>query len=73
MSSGSEPEIYLRGVIPHTLIYGGLGHRPPPYEELIFSVSIAVLDVDFWEECSHMIFRCISLYVKHTLLPQLLV
>ena len=35
MSTGSEPDIYLRGVIPHTLIYGGLGHRPPPYEELI--------------------------------------
>ena len=34
-SSGSEPKIYLRGVTPHTLIHGGLGHRPPPFEELI--------------------------------------
>ena len=33
-SSGSEPKIYLRGVTPHTLIHGGLGHRPLLCEEL---------------------------------------
>ena len=34
-SSGGEPKIYLRGVTPHKLIHGGLGHRPLLYEELV--------------------------------------
>ena len=39
MSSGSEPKIHLRGLTPHMLIYGGLGHHPLPFEELVFSCS----------------------------------
>ena len=34
-SSGGEPKIYLRGVTPHTLIHGGLGHRHLLCEDLI--------------------------------------
>ena len=49
-SSGGEPKIYLRGVTPHTLLHGGLGHRPPPYEELIlFGSYLGVLDLSLWE------------------------
>ena len=40
-SSGGEPKIYLCGVTPHTLIHGGLGHRPLLCEELIlFGLSL---------------------------------
>ena len=50
MSSGCEPKIHLRGVTPHTLLHGGLGHRPPPYEELIlFGSYLGVLDLSLWE------------------------
>ena len=34
-SSSLGPKIYLRGAIQHTLIYGGLGHRPLLSEELM--------------------------------------
>ena len=34
-SNGGEPKIYLRGVTPHTLIHGGLGHRHLLCEDLI--------------------------------------
>ena len=45
-SSGGEPKIYLRGVTPHILIHGGLGHRPPPFEELIlFDLIWVFLDL----------------------------
>ena len=36
MSSGGELKIYLRGVTPHTLIHGGLGHRHLLCEDLVF-------------------------------------
>ena len=50
ISSGCEPKIHLRGVTPHTLLHGGLGHRPPPYEELIlFGSYLGVLDLSLWE------------------------
>ena len=35
-SSGGELKIYLRGVTPHTLIHGGLGHRHLLCKDLIF-------------------------------------
>ena len=57
-SSGGEPKIYLRGVTPHTLLHGGLGHRPPPYEELIlFGSYLGILDLFALGECSNLAFR----------------
>ena len=35
LSNGGEPKIYLRGITPHNLIHGGLGHQLLRCEELI--------------------------------------
>ena len=35
VSIGFGPKIHLRGTKPSKLKYGGPGHRPPPFEELM--------------------------------------
>ena len=54
-SIGYELKIYPRGVMPNILIYGGLGHCPLPYGELILC-----------ESCLKSYLPILYFYRKHT-------
>ena len=62
-SSGGEPKIYLRGVTPHILIHGGLGHRPPLCEELdlIWFIWILFGPLVYLVESTKFGFSCLIL------------
>ena len=47
LSNGGEPKIYLRGITPHNLIHGGLGHQLLRCEELILLWCYLVFFVSF--------------------------
>ena len=60
MSSSLGPKIYLRGAILHMLKYGGLGHRPLLYEELILGESYWCslhIYMFLWETHQHLAFN----------------
>ena len=64
MSSGGELKIYLRGVTPHTLIHGGLGHRHLLCEDLVFMelyLDFFAYSMFSWKTHSNVGFYCVLL------------